>query len=182
MTTPRMSGPNAEAKLNRGRDASLGSSGAARASSPAGERLRGGRLNGIVPARLAWRTGSTGRPGTRGAMMKATSPASNTASGSMSVGRRMRLPSTHVPLTDSRSVTVARSPPGLGWTRRWRRETPSSVRVRSQSASRPTTTPPEASGIAWPASKPAMTRSSRTVGADSLASGAPSAGSMRAPS
>ena len=146
MTTPRISGPNAEAKLKRGRETSWGSSGAVSASSPAGARLRGGRLKGIVPARLASRTGSTGRPAIRGATMKATSPASNTASGSTSVGRRMRLPSTHVPLTESRSVTVARRPPGLGCTRRCRRETPSSVRLRSQSASRPTTTPAAVSG------------------------------------
>jgi hypothetical protein len=48
----------------------------------------------------------------------------------------MRLPSTQVPFTDSRSVTVARRPPRLGATLRCRRETPSSASTRSQSGSR----------------------------------------------
>ena len=61
ITPPMISGPTAEAMLKRGREVSPGCSGTLSGSPSRGERARGGRLKAIVPARLAWRTGSIGQ-------------------------------------------------------------------------------------------------------------------------
>ena len=113
ITPPIRSGPTAEAMLKRAFCPWPGSIGISIGSELLIDSARGGRLNAIVPCRLACRTGSTGSGAAGVAIVNATSPASIIEPGSISAGAAIRRPSTQVPLAEPRSVTVARRPPGV---------------------------------------------------------------------
>ncbi len=83
-------------------------------------RVRGGRLNGIVPARLAWRSGSTGRPGFAGGDGEGDVAGLEDVART-DLGRLLGDPPALDPGAVDRTEVGDRGPrpPGLGCTRRW---------------------------------------------------------------
>ena len=140
----------------------FGGAGEAMSGGGGGGAGRGGRLNGIVPAALAWRTGSTamGRsPSSTGRSSSSSAPSRTGTPSSSGTGLTTGSPPSHVPLCDPRSATVT-SPAMPTASCAWRFETVGWSSSTSQPDARPSTMVPGISGNRRPASSPLTTTNS----------------------
>ena len=159
ITTASTSGPSVEAMLNCGFCASLGSLGSSSRGGAGARSSRGGRLNSTVPPapRCRRRSSPCGRSSSVGTRIAtASAPSSITLPGASA---RSVVPSTSVPLAESRSVSVP-CPSASSSSAQWRRETEASASTTVLPASRPSVERPAGSGKTRPASRPDRTTSS----------------------
>jgi hypothetical protein len=137
--------------------------GARTGAAPGGGAGRGGRLNGMVPAAVACRSGSTatGRSSSRaGRTSRSSAPSRSGTPSASGTGAVTGSPATQVPLWDRRSSIVT-SPAALTVRVAWRRDRVASRSSSSQPGARPTVWVPGTNGNRRPASRPFTTTSTR---------------------